>query len=117
MDLYQYTPLGSKDHIRVLHIRSGDGDCPIMCTLTQAALGDEPRYIALSYTWDLDESGSCEVMDNSAIVCDGAQLSVTLNLHAALKSFRCRKRAEDRDNLPFWIDAICINQKDKEERA
>lgn len=43
---------------------------------------------------------------------DGAQLSVTRNLHAAL--LRLRDPALDRI---LWVDAICINQQDLKERA
>ena len=116
MALYQYTPLESADHIRLLHIQSGDGDGPIMCILAQVAMEDEPRYNALSYTWDLDDSDSCETLQNDTIICDGAELSVTPNLYMALKHLRCRGGGQDHNDLPFWIDAICINQKDRLER-
>ncbi|KAE9369199.1 hypothetical protein N431DRAFT_560090 [Stipitochalara longipes BDJ] len=114
---YQYAPLRSADHIRLLHIQSGDGDGPIICVLTQAAIGDRPRYNALSYTWELDDPDSCEKVQNRTIFCDGGELSITPNLYAALKSLRRRGGSEDRYAPPFWIDAICINQTDNAERS
>ncbi|TVY31751.1 Heterokaryon incompatibility protein 6,OR allele [Lachnellula subtilissima] len=112
---YQYTQLQDTDYIRLLNVQSGDDDSPIICSLTQAALEEKPHYIALSYTWEVDDSDSCAIVQQGTITCDRAELSVTSNLYAALKSLRCRG-GEDCNRLPFWIDAICINQKDDAEK-
>jgi hypothetical protein len=117
MTPYQYTQLKDADYIRLLNVRvqSGDDDGPIICSLTQAAMEEKPHYIALSYTWEVDDSDSCAMAQQGTITCDGAELSVTSNLHAALKTLRCRG-GEDCNKLPLWIDAICINQKDNAEK-
>ena len=65
-------------------------------------------YIALSYVW-----GDPEQRRN--ILLDGQRFSVTSNLYYALlhlrKSFEVRRMY-----LYVWIDAICINQNDLDER-
>lgn len=41
---------------------------------------------------------------------------VTLNLESALRNIRCKTAAEKGRQAPLWIDAICINQEDVDER-
>lgn len=63
------------------------------------------RYTALSYVW-----GSVE--DPAHITIDGhARFEVTRNLFNALKSLRRPDVA-----LSLWVDAICINQGDSNEK-
>lgn len=45
------------------------------------------------------------------IVCDGVGMEIGGELHRALKRIRCTDKA-----LRLWIDAICINQLDTDER-
>ncbi|KAK7609395.1 heterokaryon incompatibility protein-domain-containing protein [Phyllosticta paracitricarpa] len=61
-------------------------------------------YTALSYTWG---SGGfdCE------IECDGGSLPITASLNAALRHFRQKDHS-----VVMWIDQICINQNDGEEK-
>jgi hypothetical protein len=63
------------------------------------------RYTALSYVW-----GSSE--DPAHITIDGhVRFEVTRNLFDALKSLRRSDVAQS-----MWVDAICINQDDPEEK-
>lgn len=63
------------------------------------------RYTALSYVW-----GSVE--NPAQITIDGrARFEVTRNLFNALKSLRRPDMAQS-----IWVDAICINQDDPEEK-
>ncbi|KAH6618768.1 heterokaryon incompatibility protein-domain-containing protein [Boeremia exigua] len=63
------------------------------------------RYTALSYVW-----GSLE--NPAHITLDGyANVSVTRNMHNALRCLRRPDRA-----VSYWVDAICINQSDPEEK-
>jgi hypothetical protein len=65
-----------------------------------------PRdFEALSYTW-----GSSDRTHYT--ICDGREMMVTANLHAAL--LRLRRPFEPR---MLWIDAVCINQEDLEEKT
>lgn len=62
-------------------------------------------YEALPYVW-----GSTD--KPQSIVIDNQELLVTTNLHAALR--RLRDCFIER---VIWIDALCINQESKDERA
>jgi len=64
-------------------------------------------YAALSYVWG-DEN------IKSTIVVNGRQTPVTKNLEVALRALRERPGFEG--GFKFWVDALCINQVDYEER-
>ncbi|KAM0175400.1 hypothetical protein ACHAPC_009643 [Botrytis cinerea] len=62
-------------------------------------------YQALSYVWGVSET-------LRSVFIDKQPLPVTANLHAAL--LQLRDRTFERI---IWVDAICINQKDEEEKS
>jgi hypothetical protein len=62
-------------------------------------------YEALSYTWRNPDFTWVDIM------VDGRLYSIPGNLHEALQFLRLR----DHERV-LWIDAICINQRDMEER-
>lgn len=62
-------------------------------------------YEALSYTW-----GSAA--EPNHILVNGKTLAVTRNLHLALHQLRF-----DLEDRILWVDAICINQENKNERG
>jgi hypothetical protein len=70
------------------------------------------RYVwsgfeALPYPWGEDRvSGRAQL--------DGAIISISKNLEAALRSLR--NLPEHNAGMTFWIDALCNNQEDAEER-
>jgi hypothetical protein len=70
---------------------------------------DNPQleYDALSYVW-----GSH--MQTFPIICNGYRLHVHGNLHSALPFLA--RRYEGAKSRPIWIDAICYNQNDLEEK-
>lgn len=106
MESYVYKPLDlSSDAIRVLRLNHDPFfDNEIQCELIETYLGDVP-YEALSYTW-----GS---MDKPLkITVDASELHVTENLYTALQYLRLPY--EDR---LLWVDAVCINQDNNEERG
>jgi hypothetical protein len=63
-------------------------------------------YIALSYVWG-------EPHANDYITIDGCIFPVTRNLYVALQALWPRHQRY----LGIWVDAVCINQRDLEERA
>ncbi|KAM0295375.1 hypothetical protein ACHAPM_010741 [Fusarium culmorum] len=96
----------SKDHdcTRLLRIdEAKDGD-PIICTLSKVAFGDKSKFDALSYMWG---HGKAE----QKIMINGHDFSVRQNLWDALHYLH--KHCPD---TRYWIDAICINQNDIDER-
>ncbi|KAK0642113.1 heterokaryon incompatibility protein-domain-containing protein [Cercophora newfieldiana] len=78
---------------------------PIRCTLFTAYLDKNPFYEALSYAWG-DPAVTRQVF------LDGRVVNVTENLAAALR--RLRRRFGDRR---LWVDALCINQQDNNEKS
>ena len=92
--------------IRLIEILPGSQVDTVVIRLLHTFLNAKrAKYDALSYVWG-DKS------DPVNIICDGHPLSITKNLHAALVQLR-----EDGVHTPIWIDAICINQDDLDERA
>lgn len=103
----KYKPLSShlSSPVRLLVVLPGSGDDDIQCQLHQASLYDKTEpFEALSYTWG-DE------MCPRPILIDGTPVLATSNLEAAL---RCLRKPTERRTL--WVDAVCINQKDLDEK-
>lgn len=109
MSIYASLPkLGPKD-IRLLEfsLRDTVSAPDFRCSLIATPLFKAPRYGALSYAW-----GDAPPIRN--INCDGYSLNVTPNLLSALQSIQNLKTLEEYHYL--WVDAICIDQLDLQER-
>jgi hypothetical protein len=100
-----YASLPNPNSIRLLDILPACRGRPIETTLKVTDVNHAPSFEALSYVW-----GSPENTVN--ILCNGTSMTVTPNLGAALQRLRHRFRRRT-----VWIDALCINQNDLEERA
>lgn len=104
----------SRSEIRLVEILSDDGDNEIKCTSSISSLKDNPEFRALSYVW-----GDPKVTKD--IILDDEIFPVTTNLAAALKYVKTHWCSNSRGRSPalfrLWVDAICINQKDWDERS
>lgn len=100
--LYEPLPLGR--YIRFLLLEPGEPDDPIVCTLHTSGL-DEAQFEALSYVW-----GTPSMTER--VSCDGKSIYITVNLRDAL--VQARHKSEPR---ALWVDSICINQEDREEKG
>jgi hypothetical protein len=78
---------------------------PIKCTLHEVLLDANPIYEAISYSWD----GQASI---SEVLCSGKPLLVTPNAALVLRYLRMPKLARW-----VWIDSICINQNDMQEKT
>jgi hypothetical protein len=110
-DNYQYVPLDrTTDSIRLLRLlpKRAQLDALVRCELFQIFLSeyDDFPYEALSYTWGDTQRNLKE------IELDGQKILVTANLFDALQSLRLEEQAR-----LLWIDAICIKQKDNQEKG
>lgn len=92
---------------RLVRIHPGVRPHHIVASLATYPLNDHPLYEALSYVW-----GPYDLEDPDLIELDGSGFGVTINLWRALYYLRLESEARD-----FWIDAICINQEDLNERS
>ncbi|RGP72899.1 hypothetical protein FLONG3_6537 [Fusarium longipes] len=70
-------------------------------------------YIALSYVWGHPKRADEE--DRYFVTIDGSPFQVTPNLYHALEQLRKSHRV--RQGFKLWIDAICIDQADADERG
>lgn len=90
--------------IRIITIRPGRPADPIVCDLHIGDLQKE-EYEALSYVW-----GPANFIRKVSI--NGKTAYVTDQLYGAMK----RLRYSDKPR-PIWIDALCIDQNDIDDRA
>lgn len=99
-------PIVGRWVIRVIELQPGAHDEPIICKLEHVALGTlNGHYEALSYVWG-------EPTKDIQITVNEQHFHVTKNLDSALRRLRYRQ-SERR----LWVDAICINQEDLQERS
>jgi hypothetical protein len=110
MSQYHYSPLSlGPESIRLLRLLPHeDRNAPIQCQLFDYSLQESGKrmhlYDALSYVWgDLDNPQSIYIGEHD--------LPVTENLHAGLSHLRNFSLERI-----IWIDAICTNQENTEEK-
>ncbi|KAG7008480.1 hypothetical protein G7Y79_00005g016210 [Physcia stellaris] len=140
----KYDPL-PQGHVRLLRFQGSlisDYEDEIEISLITAPLSNCPPYITLSYTWECPEP----VQDPKTIIftkvarcfpikCGGKLLLGTHNLRNALRALRKVENSQQSatadsaitpmrlgcasfdQNQLYWIDAICINQEDIQERS
>ncbi|KAK5311767.1 hypothetical protein LTR93_011609 [Exophiala xenobiotica] len=117
---YAHNSLASDTSIRLLYLErpQSEQNNVIRCSLKEVELATPPDYIAVSYTWGPPEKRAEAYETMSAqyhtIYVDSKPFQVTENLDDALIFFRSLLDVED---YPLWIDAICINQKDNDEKG
>jgi hypothetical protein len=119
----------SKSEIRILALHpSVDPSAPVVAELSTQSLDEKAyipgstfkQYAALSYTW------GAPVFD-TYITLNGSPLAVTASLESALRAMRSRNEAttlaatsawphDGSAPTHWWIDQICINQADVDER-
>lgn len=102
---FEHKPLSGRDAFRTMILHPAtDPVSLIECELVASDLSLIPEYEALSYIWG----------DNSVpryIKLDSKVLQVTPNLYEALLALRLESQPRH-----LWVDAICINQCDTDER-
>ncbi|KAI3323721.1 HET-domain-containing protein [Xylariaceae sp. AK1471] len=101
-------------------------ESPITCSLKSFKLSDAPRYHALSYTWGdpLDQRLSSPAsrrtmskeLDKLVTTDDGLVIGATENLLDALDELSA-SQVNTGDQPYWWIDAICIDQNNIEEKG
>ncbi|KAF2967536.1 hypothetical protein GQX73_g6025 [Xylaria multiplex] len=107
---YRYSSRLDSTKIRVLHIQPGLKESPIECKLEIRCLNNDKIEEALSYVWSERNSGK-PIFDKEIKIYE-SQFRITTNLDKILRYLR------DENNIrTMWVDAICINQSDLEEKA
>ncbi|KAF6834102.1 hypothetical protein CMUS01_06284 [Colletotrichum musicola] len=108
-----YEPLQARK-IRTLELLPGDFDDPIRCNIRTVDLALKPEFEALSYTW-ANENGDASKSEKIFVGDRHDILSGTANCVNALRRLRFPKTSNTSREL--WVDAICINQENIQERS
>jgi hypothetical protein len=98
---YVYSALGIRC-IRLLNVSSINGR--LVYNLFAVNLDNPPRFFALSYTWDGQQS-------DQDLICDASTLKVSRNVSKILPYLY-----KYLGPVSIWIDAVCINQDDESEK-
>jgi hypothetical protein len=107
MERFEYKELLGKDDIRVIELLPGDNCDAIICNLTSERRQDiENTYDAISYVWGNPNT-------TIEITCCNRILSITASLADALRTIRSKS---PKTSYRLWADAICINQRNNEEK-
>ncbi|KAL9106298.1 MAG: hypothetical protein Q9227_008633 [Pyrenula ochraceoflavens] len=99
-----YSPLDSLS-IRVLTLEQGTADDPLCGSLKHVSLEHPPEYEALSYVWG-------DPRPNQVLNTPKGSKAITQSLAGSLKRLRLPESTR-----VLWIDALCINQDDDEEKS
>lgn len=101
-----YSPLDTQNQeIRLLRLLPGQLGSHIVGSLTKHSLNETLKFDALSYVWG-------PPVFSSRITLNGFNFFITPNLSRLLNYLRL----EDRERV-IWVDAVCINQSDLDERS
>lgn len=102
---YSYTPLPDNRTIRVLTLFGGNPKDPLRGQLEPVGVDAAGDYEPLSYVWGDDTL-------THQIFLPTARLRLTASLYHALR--RLRPRVGFRR---VWVDQVCIDQRNEEERS
>lgn len=119
---YNYEGILAPASIRLLKITYlKPSDCPVIQLIT-VSLNDptRPPYTCLSYTWGSPVPGASYIDRDTFIDItrpDGnvRRFDITPSLHDFLQHLHTRSHAGVVTYL--WVDAVCVNQADLDERA
>ncbi|KAK6956549.1 hypothetical protein Daesc_001827 [Daldinia eschscholtzii] len=101
---------GETSHIRIFQLSSGGREDPLHGKLLVKVLNGLLRYEAVSYTW-ADETGDKGRHRPLYLENSWYRLPITKSCEAMLRRFRHETGTRD-----LWVDSICINQEDPQER-
>ncbi|RWA05547.1 hypothetical protein EKO27_g9560 [Xylaria grammica] len=131
---FPYPPLPAGDALRLLTLKAGQFFDPLEGELVPVAFFSRPDYLALSYTWgdptpeqpslpaaftqqagapsnnyDYQEPEKCS--REATLALNGHDVPITHNLALALRYLRSASHP-----LTLWVDAVCIDQANINER-
>lgn len=110
-EAFTYSPLpDARTYIRLLKVMKEPCTSQLHAQMIVCRLSKAPKFVAISYTW-----GSAPDGQNPAnVICiDAKWKHIWPNCHYALS--QAYRLLSEGDN--FWIDSICINQTDLDEKA
>lgn len=96
------------NNLRVLHLDGGTSHV-LSGTFERASITRLPPYEAVSYCWGGEDG---DYTKSEFIIISGTLFPITKNCAAALLKVR-----QPRGEKVIWIDSLCINQNDVNERS
>lgn len=106
---YTYEPIKQRSEIRLLKIQPGEGDDPIRGELVTISTDSQHEYDAVSYTW-ADETGDATRRFRAFI--GAGYVLITGSCQKVLQRIRSFSYAKC-----VWIDSLCVDQDNLEERG
>jgi len=100
---YKYTRKLSERHIRLLRLQPDPSG--FRCELLVHSLDPAPSFEAISYTWG-------DPVKTHSLTVGNCSLPITKNAYEILSKFS----PTDQSRL-LWIDSICINQDDDDDKS
>jgi len=101
----EYRPLDiDVNEIRLITLLLSDDQDIVRCDFEHVSLINPPEFSALSYCW-----GKPDI--TKEILINGIPFPVTTNLESALRHLVAKGYSR------LWVDAMCINLKDKDEKS
>ncbi|KAJ0110187.1 hypothetical protein J7T55_000619 [Diaporthe amygdali] len=107
--VYLHERLRENDEIRLLNLYPGAPEDTIRANLEIVSINERHNYDAISYTW-ADENGDTRKCCSIILEPLGVCLPITRNCDSVLR--RVRKHTSR-----VWIDAVCIDQRNIQERG
>lgn len=113
MERFEHRPMQENSSIRLLKLLPGCDGKNLKCQIFEIQNASEASFEALSYTWgDPETQEIIHVCAPADIDRTLGYISITQNLFKAL----LRLRSEHTPRT-IWIDMLCINQHDFQEKA
>ena len=104
---YDYHHLAPEE-FRLIQLLSGQETDRLIGRLITVDATSAPQYVALSYVWG---PPSQEGQNPQLILLDNVAIELRPNLDSAMRALRRLNQI-----IHIWVDALCINQDDVEEK-
>jgi hypothetical protein len=130
--VFHYGASQAAGWIRPLHLHPGHNTDPILCSLSASPirLWTSPSslhpFTAVSYAWGSDSQKKCKLTCNWELISveENEDISIDYPKHVwnnlaiteSLQELLLRVR-DDTEYRVLWVDQICLNQQDLEEKA
>lgn len=123
---YDSVPLSNPStEIRLLEVHPASSYTDdLYCRIYTAPISQPPSYIALSYAWgantkthDISVVNPVNEGGASTHGTGGSSLPLTSSLDICLRHLRELCHRGKVESKPLWIDQICINQDDNDEKS